>query len=69
MHERVTVSQSVGDTCVVSQSCVEYLSDLRAMSVQLQHAHLILQLAKCNIGTQSCDFLGHHIHAGAGGVS
>ena len=35
------------------------------MFERLEQANLTLQLSKCKIGTQSCDFLGHHVGNGA----
>ena len=55
----------IDDISVYSQAWTEHIDHIREVLTSLQTAGLTLQLSKCKLGAQSCEFLGHHVSAGA----
>ena len=55
----------IDDISVYSQAWTEHIDHITEVLTSLQTAGLTLQLSKCKLGGQSCEFLGHHVSAGA----
>ena len=55
----------IDDISIFSKSWSEHVQHLRAIFERLHGATLTLQMSKCNIGTHSCEFLGHTVGVGS----
>ena len=55
----------IDDISVYSQAWTQHIDHIREVFTSLQTAGLTLQLSKCKLGAQSCEFLGLHVSAGA----
>ena len=55
----------IDDISVYSQAWRDHIDHIGEVLTSLQTAGLTLQLSKCKLGAQSCEFLGHHVSARA----
>ena len=55
----------IDDISVYSLAWTEHIDHIREVLTRLQTAGLTLQLSKCKLGAQSCEFLGHRVSARA----